>query len=154
MQASLFSHAHKQLLKLSRVLERLFFLTRPPHPLLCWLHLARISSLDLWRPPCRFSQRSGPVLGLHSCALTRDLRITLTFACVTGRWQLSSVLLRQYFAAGPSAGSRILHVPALVPAPVILTVPADSTVPYCGIGITRTVRLPAAHQSLSHCIPD
>ena len=45
MQPSLSSHALKQLLKLSRVLERLFFVTRPPHPLLYWLHLTRISSL-------------------------------------------------------------------------------------------------------------
>ena len=42
---------------------------------------------------------------------------------------------------------RNLHVPALVPAPVILTVLTDSTVLYCGIGVTRTALLPATGQS-------
>ena len=48
-----------------------------------------------------------------------------------------------YNSGAGSAAQGNVHVPALVPAPVILTVLTDSTVLYCGIGVTRTALLPA-----------
>ena len=63
------THAHKQLLKLSRVLERLFF-TRPPHPVgYFYSLLARISSLYSGRSAWRFYPLTGAVQGQFRCEL-------------------------------------------------------------------------------------
>ena len=110
---------------------------------------------DGWGEFRRHPQQASTSVGAVLLTSVAKLpRVTLAIKNLNGGEFWIQALLRQYFAAWPSAGSRILHGPAHGPALMILTVPTDSTVRYCGFGLTRTAQPPATSQSLPQCISD